>query len=290
MGEKIGIALIGCGGMGNTHLANLGQAPDAQIVALCDIRREALEKTWKERFKGDPAIRLYDSMDQLLADPPASLQAVLIATPHTTHFGQAMASLDKGWDVLLEKPMVTSSADARALAEKVKSSGRQLQVAFQASYSAEFAYIRKLIQEGGLGELQTISAHSCQGWRPRGEHRTWRHDPKFSGGGQMYDTGAHLFNAIAWLIDRPAIEVFCWTDNKGMEVDINAVMTIRWAAAPGGGGGEVLGSVTISGNTPGWQEGIVLSGDKGRISTGIQQNCQNVGLRKRGKNQRISAG
>ena len=83
-----------------------------------------------------------------------------------------------------------------------------------------------------------------------------------SGGGQMYDTGAHLFNGIAWLVDRPAVEVFCWIDNKGMPVDINAVMTIRWE-------GDVMGTVTISGNTPGWQEGIWIAGDKGRLVTGI---------------------
>lgn len=78
----------------------------------------------------------------------------------------------------------------------------------------------------------------------------------------MYDTGAHLFNSIAWLIDRPAKEVFCWTDNKGTPVDINAAITIRWE-------GNVLGSVTISGNTPGWQEGIWVAGEKGRVVTGI---------------------
>ena len=91
----------------------------------------------------------------------------------------------------------------------------------------------------------------------------------------MYDTGAHLFNAIAWLVDRPVLEVFCVTDNKGLEVDINAAMTIRWE-------GNVLGSVTISGNTPGWQEGIVISGDKGRITTGIHggrvEQCNEKGI------------
>jgi predicted dehydrogenase len=83
-----------------------------------------------------------------------------------------------------------------------------------------------------------------------------------SGGGQMYDTGAHLFNAIAWLIDRPAVEVYCRLDKKGMAVDINAAITIQWE-------GGVLGAVTISGNTPGWQEGIWVSGDQGRVVTGI---------------------
>jgi predicted dehydrogenase len=160
--------------------------------------------------------------------------------------------------------MVTSSAHAKKLAEKVKKTGLLLQVSFQASYSAEFAYIRHVLQNGGLGELQTVTAWSHQGWKPEGGKETWkwRLDPKLSGGGQMYDTGAHLFNAIAWAMDRPVEEVFCWIDNKGMPVDINAVMTIRWE-------GNVLGTATISGNNPGWDEGIIIAGDKGRLHTGI---------------------
>jgi predicted dehydrogenase len=158
--------------------------------------------------------------------------------------------------------MVTRSDHAKKLADKVKQTGLLLQVSFQASYSCEFAYIREVLKNGGIGELQTVTAWSHQGWKPRGDHRTWRHDPKFSGGGQMYDTGAHLFNAIAWAMDRPVEEVFCWIDNKGMDVDINAVMTIRWQ-------GNVLGTATISGNNPGWDEGIIIAGDKGRLHTGI---------------------
>jgi len=163
--------------------------------------------------------------------------------------------------VLVEKPMVTNSAHAHELKKTIERTGRHFQIAFQSPFSQEFAYIRQQIQAGALGELQTITAHSCQSWK-KGSAGTWRQDPNQSGGGQMYDTGAHLFNSIAWLIDRPVLEVFCIADNKGAEVDINAAMTIRWE-------GNVLGSVTISGNTPGWQEGIWISGDKGRIATGI---------------------
>lgn len=259
----INLAIVGCGGMAGAHAGQLKEIPDAKVVALCDIKRENLEKFHKEKYNSDPSIRLYDSIELLMKDPPKDLRGIIIVTPHATHFPQAMLSLEKGYDVLVEKPMVTSSDHARQLDQQIKKTGRHLQVAFQAPYSAEFAYIRDLLAKGELGELQTVTAFSCQRWRPASKERyTWRHDPALSGGGQMYDTGAHLFNSIAWLIDRPVTEVFCWTDNKGTPVDINAAITIRWE-------GNVLGSVTISGNTPGWQEGIWIAGDKGRVVTGI---------------------
>jgi predicted dehydrogenase len=261
LADKVKLAIVGCGGMAAEHIKAIGQLPNAEIVALVDIRPQAYQQKLKDLLNGDPAIRTYDSLDAMLKDAPKGLRGVVIVTPHTLHFAQAVACLEHGYDVLVEKPMVTRSADARELKKKIEATGRHFQIAFQAPFSREFAYIREQIQSGELGELQTITAHSCQGWK-KGCAGSWRHDPKQSGGGQMYDTGAHLFNAIAWLVDRPVIEVFCITDNKGLEVDINAVMTIRWE-------GNVLGSVTISGNTPGWQEGIWICGDKGRISTGI---------------------
>ena len=258
---QINLALIGCGGMAHAHGDWLNEMPEANVVALCDINRENLDKLWKNRFASRESIRKYDSIDALLADPPEDLDAVIIMTPHTLHFPQAMAALDAGYPVLVEKPMVTRSDHARQLAEKVRETGLLLQVGFQAPYSAEFAYIRDVLRKGGLGELQTITAWSHQNWKNFGAG-TWRHDPAQSGGGQMYDTGAHLFNAIAWMIDRPVEQLFCWLDKKEMPIDINAVMTIRWE-------GNVFGTATISGNSPGWDEGIILAGTQGRIHTGI---------------------
>jgi len=261
MSDKVKLAIVGCGGMAGAHADHIRNVPDVEVVALCDIKRENLEKFHREKCKADPKIKLYDSIEDLFAHPPEGLRALLIVTPHTCHFPQTMAALAHGYDVLCEKPMVTSSDHARQLTEKITATGRHFQVAFQAPFSQEFAYIRELFQTGALGELQTVTAFSCQSWKT-GTANTWRHDPKLSGGGQMYDTGAHLFNSIAWLIDRPVTEVFCWTDYKDMLVDINAAITIRWE-------GNVLGAVTISGNTPGWQEGIWIAGDKGRVHTGI---------------------
>jgi predicted dehydrogenase len=261
LADKVKLAVIGCGNMAGEQIKSILQVPEAEIVALVDIRPEAYEQKHKDLLSGNPSIRTYDSLDAMLESPPAGLRGVVIITPHTLHFEQCMKCLKHGYDVLVEKPMVTNSAHAVELKKEIERTGRHFQIAFQAPFSREFAYIREELQAGALGELQTITAHSCQGWK-KNCAGTWRHDPKQSGGGQMYDTGAHLFNSIAWLVDRPVTEVFCITDNKGLEVDINAAITIRWE-------GNVLGSVTISGNTPNWYEGILICGDKGRIQTAI---------------------
>jgi predicted dehydrogenase len=247
--------------MGGEQIKSILQIPEAEIAALVDIRPEAYQQKHRDLLHGAESVRTYNSLEAMLNHPPAGLRGVVIVTPHTIHFEQCMLCLDHGYDVLVEKPMVTSSAHAAELKKKIDSSGRHFQIAFQAPFTQEFAYVREQLSTGALGELQTVTAYSCQGWKNACKN-TWRQDPALSGGGQMYDTGAHLFNAIAWLVDRPIEEVFCVADNKGTKVDINAVLTIRWQ-------GGVLGSATISGNTPNWFEGILICGDKGRILTGI---------------------
>jgi predicted dehydrogenase len=261
MADKVKVAIVGCGGMGTQQTLSFLKVPDAEIVAICDIKPENMAKLHKEHLKDDPKIKRYDSLAALLKSPPEGLRGIVLVTPHTLHFEQSIAALDAGFDVLVEKPMVTKSEHARTLKEKVDQTGRKFLISFQSTYSQEFAYAREQLKSGGIGELQTVLAYSCQGWY-KGCKGSWRHDPALSGGGQMYDTGAHLFNSLAWLLDRPATDVYCILDKKDVPVDINAVMTIKWE-------GGILGSVMISGNTPGWQQGIWLCGDKGRIRIGI---------------------
>ena len=165
MADKVKLAVVGCGGMGGEHIKLIGQIPEAQIVALVDIRPEAYRQKYKDLLKSDPSVSTFDSLDAMLKNPPEGLRGVVIVTPHTLHFEQSVACLEHGYDVLVEKPMVTNSAHARKLKKKIESTGRHFQIAFQAPFTQEFAYIRQQIQAGALGELQTITAHSCQGWK-----------------------------------------------------------------------------------------------------------------------------
>lgn len=260
--KHVNLALVGCGDfMVHAHVPQLLKVPEIRVVALCDSRRGAAEKLRLERFNDDPEIRIFSNWEHLLKNRPAGPCGVLFATPHHQHFEQCSAALEQGWNVLVEKPMVTNSHHARSLAALVRKTGLQLQIAFQAPFSAEYGFIKDLLARGQLGELQTVVGMCHQGWKSS-TWDTWRQKPELSGGGFIYDTGSHLLNAITWLVDRPALEVFAWLDNKLTGVEINGTISIRWDK-------YLIGSVTASGNSPGWQEGIWLAGDRGRVVTGI---------------------
>ena len=140
-------ALVGCGGMANWHAQQMVKIPDIKMVALCDTVPGAT-KAFKDKYFNDAAE--FDSYEKLLEKPPAKLDAVLLVTPHTLHYQQSKAALERGINVMVEKPMVTSSAHAYDLWDTVKKTKKLLGITFQAPYSQEFGYLAKERDAGRL--------------------------------------------------------------------------------------------------------------------------------------------
>ena len=237
------------------------QVKGAAIVALCDPNAENLTRYQREIF--DPVSQrpaTFADYRQMLAD--VEMDAVVIVTPHTQHFAQAMDSLAAGCNVLLEKPMVTAVAHARALIACARQKKRIVSVAFPGAFTPEFAYIRRLVTRGELGAVRLVDAFSVQNWL-KATIGTWRQDPKLSGGGQAYDTGAHMFFGILYLTDLQPLEVFAMVDHCGTPVDINSVATIKLA-------GGAIATATVSGaDVCRWDNAIYLSGKDASVRTGI---------------------
>jgi predicted dehydrogenase len=252
----IQIALVGCGGMANWHAQQLKKVADCKVVALCDTV-PAQTRQFKEKYFADAAE--YESYEAMLADAKLKLDAVCLVTPHTTHYPQAKAALEKGLHVLVEKPMVTSSDHAYDLWKTVKKSGRNLGITFQSPYTAEFGWLGAARDAGTLGKVQLISGWLSQGWM-KGTAGKWRQEPKLSGGGQMYDSGAHLLNAFMWLLNSPVVEVGCFYDKCGAPVDINGVAIVKFQNG-------AMGSICIGGNCPVFRTEIQIQTDKLLIIT-----------------------
>jgi predicted dehydrogenase len=254
MAETVRIGLIGCGGMANSHLRWLRDIPEARVTALMDVSEEALART-RERNPEVAAARTYTDYRDLLADP--EVDAVQIHSPHTLHFRQAMDALAAGKHVLLEKPMVTSTADARVLLAAHAGSDRVLMISYQRHFQKEFRYARQVIRGGGLGEIQYIQAFQAQQWL-RATRGTWRQTRELSGGGQINDSGSHLIDIILWVTGMRAAEVCAYQECFDVPVDINTAAAIRFQNG-------ALGTLSVIGNAPKWWEDITFYGSEGAL-------------------------
>ncbi len=255
MSDKIRVGVIGIGGISYGHIKGFLNSPDAEIVGLCDIVQSQLDKAVERvpELKGVP--QYLDYRDLLAA---GGLDAVEISSPHTPHFPQIMDSLDAGLHVLCEKPLVCSTQHAKAVIEKRDKAGKVVMISYQRHFQSPFRYIRKMVADGALGEINFISALQCQAWK-RAQTGKWRQDPEISGGGQLNDSGSHLVDVVLWTSGLTAETVCGYIDNRGTRVDVNSAISIKFA---NGAQGTVS---VVADTTCGWYEDFTIWGDKATI-------------------------
>jgi predicted dehydrogenase len=182
LGLRFGV--IGLGYWGPNLVRNLHEIEDAEVVWICDRRPEALQKI-SQRY---PAVRCTERLEDLLEDP--TIDAVLIATPVSTHFPIAAAALSHGKHVFVEKPLAASSREAEALIAMADHARLVLMPGHTFVYSPPVNMIRSLIQAGDLGEVYFISTSRVN---------LGLHQPDVS---VAWDLGPHDFSILRYWLDE----------------------------------------------------------------------------------------
>lgn len=139
--------MIGVGYWGPNLIRNFSDLDDALIVACCDLSQERLDRV-KRRY---PGIRCTNSFEDLISDP--NIDAVVIATPVSTHYPIAKAALEQRKHVMIEKPLADSSEHALDLVETAARVGRVLMVDHTFIYTSAVRKIRDLVRDGELGDI-----------------------------------------------------------------------------------------------------------------------------------------
>ena len=229
--SKTRVTLVGVGGMARHHIRQMLQMQDnTTISVLC----EPSEKMYAEAAQiftdaGLDAPPNQPDLDELLKDYGDQLDAAFIITPHSFHHDQTVACMEAGLDVLLEKPMVMNAQEAVSLMDVRDRSGKLLVVAFPGSLSPQIRTAVKMYQSGDLGQLQSISATVWQRWGPN-TIGSWRQQSEISGGGFLFDTGAHMLNTVVDLACQEFVEVAAWLDFNDRPVETEAAVIGKLAS------------------------------------------------------------
>jgi predicted dehydrogenase len=145
--QMISIGVIGYGYWGPNLARIATEAADCRLAAVADVSSEALARAQKQH----PSAKLYQSWKDLLADH--SIEAVLIATPVSSHFELALSALKANRHVLIEKPFTSTSAEARILVHEAAQRELVLMVDHTLVYTPAVHKIHELIQDGRLGDV-----------------------------------------------------------------------------------------------------------------------------------------
>ncbi len=150
-GGPLGVGVVGLGYWGPNVVRNIVDSSCAQLVSLCDIDASRLHAVGR-RY---PGVRQARTLDEMLADP--DVDAVVIATPISTHHELASVALEAGKHVWVEKPLAASSVEATDLVARAERLDRVLLPGHTFLYSPPVLKIKELIDAGELGEIYFVS-------------------------------------------------------------------------------------------------------------------------------------
>jgi len=204
--KKLRLAIIGCGGISETHIAALKHIPEFELVAGCDIKPERLE-LMKTKYGITAG---YEKWDDMLRE--VKPDAVNVCTPNGVHAPAVIAALNAGCHVLTEKPMAMTPAECEAMIAAAKANKRKLVVGFQLRYHPTSQMLVRAREAGEFGDIMFVK---CQALRRRGIPNWGVFGQKeLQGGGPMIDIGVHVIEMAHYVMGSPkpvAASGNCWT-------------------------------------------------------------------------------
>ena len=258
--ETLRIGMVGSGGMGGHHAQQIQQHPEAEVIAMCDTSPEALDRLADLLGDTDGNCGRYPDLETMLVQE--QLDAVVITTPHTQHTQHVRACLETGLHVLVEKPMTTTAADARALIALSEDAGKVLAIAYQRHGEGKFIKVRQLIEDGTIGAVRlvhTLIAQDCLSLFQPGA--SWRADPEFSGGGHFMDTGSHINDILLWTTGLEPRKVHAFINQEGTLVDVLTSVSVEFTNG-------AVGTLAYTSLSPEWREEFTFYGSEGVIRFG----------------------
>jgi len=188
----IKVGIIGAGAISNSHCNGIVKHGGAEAVAVADLsakRRNEIKAKWE-------MAKAYATWQELVADP--GIDAVSIALPNSLHAPVALAAIEAGKHVMLDKPFAMNATEAKRCIDAAKRKRRVLMIGMNQRYTDKAQMLRAIVERGDLGDIYHTKAYWC---RRTGSPKfgTWFVNKKMAGGGCMLDIGVHVLDLGMYL-------------------------------------------------------------------------------------------
>lgn len=194
--NKTKIAVIGYGGMGSWHCEMIQKIEELELAGIYDISEER-QKVAKEKH-----IYVYNSLEELLADP--SISIVTVAIPNHLHKPVCIQAMEAGKNVVCEKPVALNHNELRDMVLTAKANHVIFTVHQNRRWDPDYRVMKQIYEEKTLGKVFRIESkvHGS-----RGIPGDWRNQPEY-GGGMVLDWGVHLLDQIMQMIQKKVVSIY----------------------------------------------------------------------------------
>ncbi|MCR4788445.1 MAG: Gfo/Idh/MocA family oxidoreductase [Lachnospiraceae bacterium] len=255
-------ALIGCGRISPNHLA-AAKANNLEIVAICDINKDnAIDK--KIKFELDDSVKIYTDYIEMLEKEKPQLAA--IATESGKHAAIALDCIDRGCNIIIEKPIALSLKDADEIIKRSKEKNVKVCACHQNRFNKSIQKIRDAVDKKRFGRMFYGTAHIrwCRDheYYDRASWRgTWEQD-----GGALMNQCIHNIDLLRWMMGDEIVEVVGMTDRLNhpyIEAEDLGIALVRFK---NGSYGIIEGTTDIYPKN--LEETLYLFGEKGTVKAG----------------------
>ena len=253
------VGVIGCGYWGPNLIRNFHELKQSQVVAICDLRKDRL----KPLAKRYPGVRLTSNYKELLRDH--SIDAIVIATPISTHYDIANAAIKAGKHVLVEKPLAANAKQGGSLVRLAQKNKRILMVGHTFEYNPAVLKVAELLKKGALGKLRYIDSVRVN----LGLHQS-------DGRNVIWDLAHHDISIILCWVDEIPKRVSAW-GRSFVQKGIEDVAFVR-LEFPGG----VLAHLHVSWLAPTKIRRITAVGDKKMVIYDDLESVEKIKVADRG--------
>jgi len=195
---KVRIGVIGLGIWGQMHVAAFKQCASAEIVAVCDINEKLAEETsLKNLIPG-----FYSDMNEMLEKE--DLDAVSIATPDNCHAAPVIKAAEKGFHILVEKPLATTVKECQGMINAAKNNNVYLMVDWHNRWNPAFYYAWKAIRNNEVGDISYIYLRLSDTVYVPTKMLPWA-----SSSSVLHFLGSHSIDTICWLTEKKPKSIMC---------------------------------------------------------------------------------
>lgn len=233
--KRLRVGVVGCGAVVTIHhLPALTRCERIELVALADR-----DLGWAKKVAQKIGVtQCYDDYAKMIG----RVDAVLLATPNTSHVTIGCQLLEAGVHVLCEKPMATTSADVERMFVAADKSGARLMAAQSTRFGANVTMLKRVLAAGWLGRLETMSAGLGVAYDVAERRTEFRRDAGLAGGGVVMDLGIHLIDVAVWLAgESPSYVGYDAACAPGWNLETDADVVLEF---PSGGRATISVSYT----------------------------------------------